>query len=426
MGIILLFLTNLIFPVAALGVVLGFLFSGRRGLLTHLAQELRERFGLEKENEIVQGAIWFHCASVGEVLSIKEIITHFKEIYGRDVLITTSTQAGKETALKNPQVKQALLVPLDFYPSCRRFIRLARPYRLFVVEREIWPNLMEAAFQAGVPMALLNGRISDRSARAYALIKPLFSRVLNHLAFAALQTQEDAARYQRLGLPQQRSYVCGNVKYDALNETPANTNQIDELFKNLGWSGKQIIVLGSTHPQEEIMLLRAAPELIKKDIKIVFAPRHLERMPEIRATLRQSGLAHVFASDTEFIKNAGILCVDKMGLLAALYSRAALTFVGGSVAPRGAHNLLEPAILAKTVLFGRYFYNTPHTAQALLESGGGVLVDEYTFKSVVLRLLADKELLDNTAQKARNTALNFKGATQKIREVVENYERKSN
>ena len=426
MGIILLFLTNLIFPLAALGVVLGFLFSGRRGLLVHLKQELRERFGLEKENEIVQGAIWFHCASVGEVLSIKELIAQFKAIYGRDILITTSTQAGKETALKNPLVNQALLVPLDFYPSCRRFLRLARPHRLFVVEREIWPNLLEAAFQAGVPTALLNGRISARSARAYALIKPLFSRVLKHLAFAALQTQADAEHYLRLGLPKERCFVCGNVKYDALSDVPARTEQADELFKNLGWIGKQVIVLGSTHPQEETMLLRAAPELVKRDIKIVFAPRHLERMPEIRATLRQSGLVHAFVSDESVAKNATVLCVDKMGLLPAFYSRAALTFVGGSVAPRGAHNLLEPAILAKTVLFGKHFYNTPITAQALLENGGGVLVDEYNFKTIVLRLLGDKEQLDNMAQKARNTALSFQGATHKIREVVENYERKSN
>lgn len=425
MGIILLFLTNLIFPLAALGVVLGFLFSGRRGLLAHLTQELRERFGLERENEIIQDAVWFHCASVGEVLSIKEIISRFKEIYGRDVLITTSTQAGKETALQNPQVKQALLVPLDFYPSCRRFIRLARPHRLFVVEREIWPNLLEAAFQAKVPTALLNGRISARSARAYMLIKPLFSRAFKHLAFAALQTQEDASRYIRLGLPKEHCFVCGNVKYDTLTDTPINTDQADELFKKLGWGGKQVIVLGSTHPQEETMLLRAAPELVKKDIKIVFAPRHLERMPEIRATLRQSGLIHAFASDEKLVKNAEILCVDKMGLLSAFYSRATLAFVGGSVVPRGAHNLLEPAILAKTVLFGKYFYNTPYPAHALLENGGGVLVDEYNFKAIVLRLLADKEQLNNMSQKARNTALSFKGATQKIIEVVENYERKS-
>ena len=405
--------------------MLGFLFSGRRGLLKHLGEELRERFGLEKQDEVIQGAIWFHCASVGEVQSIKELIARLKEFYGREVLVTTSTQAGKETALKNPLIKQALLVPLDFYPSCRRFIRLARPYRLFVVEREIWPNLLEAAYQGGVPAALLNGRISAKSAQAYTLIKPLFKRVLGRLAFAALQTEEDAARYLGLGLPQAGCRVCGNVKYDTLKESPDNIAEVDRCIKELGWGGKQIFVLGSTHPQEETMLLRASPEFIKKDIKIVFAPRHLERLPEIRATLRQSGLPHAFLSAEELPKNVSLLCADKMGVLSAWYARASLTFVGGSVAPRGAHNLLEPAILCKTVLFGKHFYNTPLPARALLENGGGVLVNEYDFKEVVLRLLSDAEQLGNMSQKARSTALSFKGATQKIVEVVENYERNS-
>lgn len=425
MGLFLLGLTNLVFPLAALGVFFGFLFSGRRGLLKHLGQELRERFGLEKPDTLIQGAIWFHCASVGEVLSIRELISQLKEFYGRDILITTSTQAGKETALKNPLVKQALLVPLDFYPACRRFIRLAKPHRLFVVEREIWPNLLEAAYRENVPVGLINGRISVKSARAYTLIKPLFSRVLGRLAFAALQTEGDATRYRQLGIPQERIHVCGNVKYDSLNDAPTRLAEVDQLLTALGWNGKPILVLGSTHPQEETMLLRAAPELIKKDIKIIFAPRHLERCPEIRQTLRQSGLAHAFMSDENINKEAVIVCVDKMGVLSSLYARATLTFVGGSVAPRGAHNLLEPAILSKTVLFGPHFYNAPVTAQALLENGGGVLVNEYNFKSIVLRLIADPAQLENMAQKARNTALSFKGATEKINQLVQNYERNS-
>ena len=426
MGLFLLGLTNLIFPLGALGVLFSFLFSGRRGVLKHLWQELQERFGLEKEGTLIQGAVWLHCASVGEVLSIKELIAQLHDFYGRDILITTSTQAGKETALKNPLVKQAVLVPLDFYPSCRRFIRLAKPYRLFVIEREIWPNLLEAAYQAGVPTAILNGRISAKSARAYTLIKPLFKRLLTHLTFAALQTEDDAKRYCSLGLPADRCHICGNVKYDSLNENPARTAEVDQLLTALNWQGKPLLVLGSTHPQEETMLLRAAPDFIKKGIKIIFAPRHLERRAEIRDTLRQSGLAHAFLSDNDLSKNADVICADVMGLLPSLYARATLTFVGGSVAPRGAHNLLEPAILAKTVLFGKHFFNAPLTAQALLETGGGILVNEYTFKSTVLRLVEDPEQLENMAQKARNTALSFKGATTKINQVVQNYERKTN
>jgi len=424
MGHIILILTNLVFPLAALGVVISFLLSPRRDLLKHLTQELRERFGLEAEGSVIQDAVWLHCASVGEVMSMKEVISRLKDFYGKEILVTTSTQAGKETALKNPQIKQALLVPLDFYPSCKRFIRLAKPYRLFVVEREIWPNMLYATEKAGVPTALINGRISAKSATAYKLIKPLFSLTLGGLRFAALQDNDAAARYAGLGIKKENIFVCGNVKYDTLNDQPAKIKEVEKIFTALGWNKNKILVMGSTHPQEETMLLRAAQELIKKGVKIVFAPRHLERMPEITDALRQSGLKYALVSENKFNKKIDVLCVDVMGLLSSVYAKATLTFVGGSVAPRGAHNLLEPAILSKTVLFGKYFYNAPLTAEALLECGGGVLVNENNFKETVLRLLADSAHLENMSGKARTAALGFKGATNKIMEVVKAYEQK--
>lgn len=424
MGKLLLFLTNLIFPLAALGVALGFLCSPRRGLLKHLYQELKERFGLEKDGEIPQGALWLHCASVGEVMSMKEVISRLKKFYKKEVIVTTTTEAGKETALKNPDITQAFLAPLDFYPSCKRFIRLAKPHRLFVVEREIWPNMLAAAHQAGVPAAIINGRISAKSARAYSFIKPLFKEIFSTLSFAALQTQEAACHYEKLGMDKTKIFVCGNVKYDTLNDNPGKVGEVEKMLTELGWNGRKILVLGSTHPAEETMLFRAAPDIIKTGAKIIFAPRHLERKPEIETALRQSGLHYGFISTGKFDKNTDILCADVMGLLQSLYACASLTFVGGSVVPRGAHNLLEPAILSKTVLFGRYFYNTPLTAQSLLESGGGVLVNETNFKETVLRLLADPAQLENMSEKARKTALSFKGATNRIMEVVNNYERK--
>lgn len=421
---LLLFLTNLIFPLAALGVALGFLCSPRRGLLKHLYQELKERFGLEKEGEIPQGALWLHCASVGEVMSMKEVISRLKKFYKKEVIVTTTTEAGKETALKNPDITQAFLAPLDFYPSCKRFIRLAKPHRLFVVEREIWPNMLAAAHQAGVPAAIINGRISAKSARAYSFIKPLFKEIFSTLSFAALQTQEAACHYEKLGMDKTKIFVCGNVKYDTLNDNPGKVGEVEKMLTSLGWNGRKILVLGSTHPAEETMLFRVAPDIIKTGAKIIFAPRHLERKPEIETALRQSGLHYGFISTGKFDKNTDILCADVMGLLQSLYACASLTFVGGSVVPRGAHNLLEPAILSKTVLFGRYFYNAPLTAQSLLENGGGVLVNETNFKETVLRLLADPAQLENMSEKARKTALSFKGATNRIMEVVNNYERK--
>ena len=420
MGTCLLVLTNLAFPFAALGVVAGFLLSSRRKLLGHLAAELKERFGFAQS--VPQGAVWLHAASVGEVNSVKGLINVLKEVYQKDIIVTTSTQAGKEAALKNPAITAAFLAPLDFYPSCAHFIKNARPHRLLIVEREIWPNMLWAAQKAGVPYGIVNGRISKKSARAYTWVKPLFKKVLSPVAFAALQSKDAAKRYELLGVPAGKITVCGNVKYDTLSDTPAKMDTVKELLEKLGWQGNSLLVLGSTHPAEETMLFRAAPDILKTGTKIIFAPRHLERKSEIEHTLEQNRLHYAFISQGNFDKNTDILCADVMGILQSLYACATLTFVGGSVAPRGAHNLLEPAILGKTVLFGKHFYNTPDTAHALLEHGGGVLVSENNFKETVLRLLADREQLDNMNAKARQTALSFKGATAKIRGVIEQYE----
>jgi len=177
MGKFLLLLTNLAFPFAALGVLLGFVFSARRRVLKTLWQELQERFALEKQGEVPQGALWIHCASVGEVKSVQTLIKQLKSFYQKEVIVTTSTVAGRAEAAKNADIKKALLAPLDFYPFSRRFVRLAAPHRLFVVEREIWPNMLYAAQKAGVPVMLVNARISQKSKRAYPWVKPLFNMV---------------------------------------------------------------------------------------------------------------------------------------------------------------------------------------------------------------------------------------------------------
>lgn len=425
MGNFLLFLTNLAFPFAALGVLLGFVFSARRRVLKTLKQELKERFALERAHAVPQGALWVHCASVGEVKSVAGLIKELKAFYKKDVLMTTSTAAGKAEAAKNPDIAKALLAPLDFYPNARRFIRAANPCRLFIVEREIWPNMIAAAQNAGVPVMLLNARISQKSAKAYKWIKPLFSMIFGRVAFAAMQDEAAARRYESLGLPKDRMCVCGNVKYDTLSDKPAKLKEAKALMKKLGWGKAPVLVCGSTHPLEEELILAAAPAWAAQGIKIVFAPRHLERKEEIITALKKQPLAYGVLSQGPLPKNCAVLCADTMGFLQSLYACGALAFVGGSIAPRGAHNLLEAAILGKTVLFGKSFHNTPDAAHALLSCGGGVLVDAENLKDTVSRLFKDAAALENMAAKARQTALGFKGATQKIMEAVKTYERKT-
>lgn len=425
MGKLLLCLTNLAFPFAALGVLLSFVFSARRRVLKTLRQELKERFARQSRGTLPTGALWIHCASVGEVKSVSGLIKELKAFYQKDILVTTSTVAGRAEAAKNPDISCALLAPLDFYPFCRRFVREFAPVRLLVVEREIWPNMIYAAEQAHIPVMLVNARISQKSTRAYSWVKPLFKMIFSRIAWAALQDESAAVRYASLGLPQERMLVSGNVKYDTLNDHPSKVKEAQTLVEKLGWTNCRILVCGSTHPAEEELIFKALPQWHEEGIKVFFAPRHLERVAEIRATLQTQPLAYGFVSEGVFAKNCALVCVDVMGLLSSLYVCADLAFVGGSIAPRGAHNLLEPAILGKTVLFGKHFYNTPDAAHALLASGGGVLVGETDLQEAVSRLFKHDAALENMSAKARQTALNFKGATDKIMQAVKTYESKT-
>ena len=425
MGKFWLLITNMAFPFAALGVLLGFLFSPRRRVLKTLKQELKERFAWEDPSAITQNALWVHCASVGEVKSVSGLLKQLKDFYHKDLIVTTSTAAGKAEAQKNPDITQAWLAPLDFYPLVRRFVQTAKPYRLFIVEREIWPNMIAAAENAGVPVMLLNARISRRSTQAYRCVHALFRMLFGRVALACMQDADAAARYRALGLPSGCMHICGNVKYDTLNDKPAKLKEARALLKQLGWENAPVLVCGSTHPQEEALILRAAPVWASAGIKVIFAPRHLERREEIKAALAAQPLAYAFVSEKKRPKNCVLLCADVMGFLPSLYAVGQMAFVGGSIAPRGAHNLLEPAVLGRTVLFGKSFHHTPDVAHALLSRGGGVLVNENNFEQTVLRLFKDPAALENMAAKARLTALSFKGATQKTMEAVNNYERKS-
>ena len=249
--------------------------------------------------------------------------------------------------------------------------------------------------------------------------------IFSRIALAALQDEDAAKRYGSLGISEDKIMVSGNVKYDTLNDQPKKLKEAKELMEKLVWKNDFVFLCGSTHPLEEELILKFAAQWAEEGIKIIFAPRHLERKEEIKSTWQQQPLSFAFLSDKKYPSKTAVLCVDTMGFLQSLYACASLAFVGGSIAPRGAHNLLEPAILEKTVLFGKSFYNTPDTAHALLASGGGVLVNADNLKATVSRLSKDPAALENMAAKARQTALSFKGATQKILGAVKDYERKT-
>lgn len=423
MGYIILIILNILSPLVGAGVILMFLFSPRRNLLKNLKNEFSERFVMRPKRQILGGYIWMHAASVGEVRSVVKIAQQLKDYYKRPILITTLTAAGRAAAEKEPVFDTAALAPLDFYPFVKKFLKIYTPRRLFIIEADLWPNMLVCCAKNNVPAGIINGRLSARSAGRYKLIAPLMKLVFKNMAFVCAQNEEIKDRYISLGLQADKAHICGNIKYDMLNEDPAHQEKVREILNMLGWQNSQIITCGSTHEVEERVIISAAQKL--PDTKFIIAPRHLERKKQITAMLDESGLKYaVLSKRGGYPADAQILLADTMGWLGALYNAAAAAFVGGSIAKKGGHNFLEAAALGKPVLMGKYSYNAPEVAAKLLQTKGGFLVDENNFAEVIKDLISSQPGLAAASDAARGAALSFKGATDKTMAVVKEYESK--
>ena len=421
MGYILLILVNLLFPVAGLGFLIYFFISPRRNLLKNLKAELRERFTWSAIKNTPKGAIWIHAASVGEVKSVLVVAQKLKELYNKPLIITSTTQAGRQAAMKSGVFDKALLMPLDFYYFIKRFLKFYKPFKLFIVESDLWPNMIIASANNNVPVCVINGRLSVRSLKRYKLIYPLIKLVISKISLICAQTEDIVKRYICLGAAKEKVFNTGNIKYDMLNQNPAKTEEAKEIIKNLFWQDAFILTCGSTHGEEEDLILKTAERF--KQVKFIIAPRHLERKTAIIQKLKQSNIPFaVFSKIKEPLKEqAQILLVDTMGMLGAFYTTCDLAFIGGTISKKGGHNFLEAAILGKAILSGPYFYNTPDVALKLFEEGGAVQVSNASFITQLEKFVSNKNLAKQAGAKAQNVALSFKGATEKTISIIKNY-----
>lgn len=392
MRALVLLLEDLIFPLAALAFVLKFALSRRRGLLLSLGEELGERLG--RAPDAPRDAIWVHAASAGEVNAARPLIERLKS----NIIVSCTTAAGRQRACELPGVS-ARLAPLDCGPAVRRFVREARPKALILVETELWPRLIAEAPR----VALVNGRLSSRSFARYRLIAPLLRPFLSKIERLAVQTELDAERFIALGARREAVAVCGNMKYDLPPPPPPEP----KILETLGWPGP-VLVAGSTHPVEEDHILEAVAK--NKGLRLIIAPRHIERAEELARALERAGLS--FCRWNALRPGCDALLVDARGPLWGLYGLGTAAFVGGTLVTVGGHNLLEPALHGVPVLFGPHTDHTPEPARLLESAGGGFCVSDAAGLSAVLaELLADPARAKEQGRLAKKTAQSFSGAT---------------
>lgn len=334
---------------------------------------LGERFGRVAPRP--EGALWIHAASVGEVNLAKPLVARLKKTRpGLKIHVSVNTMTGRENAAKAFPEATISYFPLDFGSSVRRALRRIRPVGVVLVELEVWPNFVRRCAAEGVPVAVVNGRMSERSFARYKAWGWVFRSVFRKLAAVGVQSEVYGARLKELGT---EPVVTGNLKYDAsLDFDPASEAKAWRGLLGLGEA--PVLVAGSTHDPEERILCETYKKLEKAvpGVRLVLAPRHLERVPEVQKAVEAAGLKCYKRSQLSPGGSPdGVLLLDTVGELSRVYAAADAVFIGGTFCARGGQNMLEPAALGKPVVSGPSLSNFEDIAAVLVGAGGMRVID---------------------------------------------------
>ena len=388
---------------------------------------LRERLGLRAHQPPAAPCGWIHAVSVGEAIAAAPLVEGLRRRWpALPLVVSTVTETGARVVRQRfTGLASHRYLPLDFPGASRRVIASIRPAFFVGMETELWPNLLRTLAARGVPAMVANGRLSDRSFRRYRLVRGAMRRVLADVSVFGMQSDEDARRVIALGATPERVVVTGNVKHEALPD-PAGAA---DLWRRLaGLAPRQMVwIAGSTHRGEEGGVLDAhvAARATRPDLALIIAPRHPERVGEVISLVTARGFTAVRRSELPGAvpdRATTVIVLDTVGELAQLYSIADVVFVGGSLAPFGGHNMLEPAARAKPVLFGPHTTNFRDAATLLLDSEGGRLVHDSRELGVeLIRLLDDPLLRATSGEKAHAAVAAQHGAVGLTLELIERY-----
>lgn len=371
----------------------------RLGSLNHSCKRLRE-----KEN------IWIHAVSVGEVLAIEDFISSLiQEFPSFQIVCSTVTKTGYALAQERFENKAIVIfAPLDFSWIVKKFINLINPKIYICAETEIWPNLYFFLNRRKVPIVQINGRISDKAFNGYQRIKFVLTRILNCVDIFCVQTELDASRVKALGVKDSKVVVTGNLKFD--NYPPV----LEFTKENLGFGREDCLwIAGSTHPGEEEIVLKVYKKLSKEfdSLRLILAPRHIERARDVTELIKEEGLQAVHFSQNFGMKltKDHVLLVDTIGQLRGLYGIAGIVFVGKSLKSGGGQNVIEPAFFGKPIVVGPLTYNFKDIIKIFLEKQA-------------LKQVADGQELEDAVKYFFQNPAEGRAMGQRAKELVERYQ----
>jgi 3-deoxy-D-manno-octulosonic-acid transferase len=359
--------------------------------------------------------IWVHAVSVGEVLAASRLVNELSACAPQyRVLLSTTTRTGQRLARERTGANHAFYFPLDFPWIVRRYLRVLDPVLLVLVETELWPNLLTACRQHEIPVAVVNGRISDRSLPRYLRLRRQWKGILSGVSIFLAQSQEDVKRLKAIGAPAGCVSFAGNLKFDVCSAEPA---PITTTLREKLPTGTRVLVCGSTLEGEEEILLDAFHQLLKTipDCVMILAPRHPERFARVVQLLKNRKETCVRRSNwmkrPVKIKPGTVILLDSIGELASVYALASVAFVGGSLVPAGGHNPLEPAQFAVPVVMGNHYANFRAIIDTLLQAEALKLATTETLVPMLENLLTDHEAANALGVRALEVFHHESGAT---------------
>ena len=419
---------NLLWPLGLLFFLPGYLMKMfRRGGYREKFGQRLGIYGIDVRARLAkQRSTWLHAVSVGEVTVALKLASALRAVEpDLHCVLTTTTTTGFALANRNASSWiEVMYAPLDFWPIMRRAFAVIRPARILLIEAEIWPNLAAEAHARRIPIALVNARLSPRSEKRFRLFRFLVAPTFRLLDLVCVQDPADVDRWQQLGVERSRIRNTGSIKYDPVNRDDHVDIQKARVF-DLNVSNQDQLVLfgGSTHPGEEEILAKVFLKLRQQfpSLRLFIAPRHVERLREIRAQLEALSLPVRLASEARNHRDAKPDCVllDTTGELQRWYGIATVVFVGKSLTAHGGQNPVEPIVAGKPVIFGPHMENFAALAQTLVAKNGAIQVlDVEELECAAEKLLRDNEARRLLVQNAERVLTQHRGATAHTAQLI--------
>lgn len=400
------------------------------------AANFRARFGKIPEFDAKgKKVIWLHCVSVGEAQAARPLANEFvKKFSDFALVISTTTITGQKVAqdVFGKTAVACFYFPFDFKFAVRRALNKVNPAFVLIMETELWPRFLRECETRKIPVAIVNGRLSEKSTRRYRIIKSFIKRVVNTLSLAMMQSEQDAKRMRDLGLAPERVVVTGNIKYDAQGDESEQT-LTEEFRARFDFNGdRPLIVAASTHAEEENFVIEAFKKICDSVLikpRLLIAPRHPERFREVANLISSSKFSWTRRTNAQDKrdKTSDIILLDSIGELRAIYPLAHIVFVGGSLIPKGGHNVLEPAAAKTCVITGAHTSNFSAIVRDFLASDALVQLASENENDAANKLafalqelLTDNQRRNTLARNAKEVFEQNRGATEKTIKEIEN------